>query len=170
MKQSVPPAWPSVTCSKHPHCTQVISCWVSANVFESKTKKQKGRVRRDSARGLHGHRDRDLRKARCWNIPPLAMWQACNQYRCITQDDPWRTARSSERNLTVMRGDISSDVAPIWNYKFLIALASEGSRWHFVFHAALASSFTMRNYTTLHWMERDGLHSCYALAALDREV
>lgn len=153
MKQSVPPAWPLVTCSKHPHSTQVISCSVWAKVcVERKTKKQKGRVRwkechrekkTETWREKVRHEDRDLRKAWCWNVPPLAKWQACNQYRSITEADPWRTVCSSERNLTVMRGDISSDVTWTWNYKFLIALASAELKLTDRFHAAfMLLSFT----------------------------
>lgn len=133
---------------------------------ERKTKKQKGRVRwkeshrekkTETRREKVRHEDQDLRKAWCWNVPPLAKWQACNQYRSITEADPWRTVCSSERNLTVMRGDISSDVTRTWNYKFLIALASAELKLTDRFHAAFVRSFTM---------EWDGLHSRYAMAAL----
>lgn len=149
MKQSAPPAWPSVTCSKHPHSTQVISCSVWANVHGKKDKEAKGKS--EIAGESQREEDRDLRKAWCWNVPPLAKWQACNQYRSITEADPWRTVCSSERNLTVMRADISSDVTPTWNYEFLIAELELTDR----LHAARTCHFTMEH-VALHFSLRAG--------------
>lgn len=154
------------------HTGNFLLC-VSECVLKERQRNKRGerdrrRVRKkttDTWREKVRHEDRDLRKAWCWNVPPLAKWQACNQYRSITEADPRRTVCSSERNLTVMRGDISSDVTRTWNYKFLIALASAELKLTDRFHAALTCSFT----TERHYTRWNGMvcasSACWQLSA-----